>query len=185
VAPLIFLFAASQYPLLRRYDARTAQAADQERLRHAVDAHSIAARPLWSAPDATNGLPQRLRKRRALSGWSLWLMPTRRMRVSPARSSRNGASSWQGKHHDAHTLTRVTCPRKSAAVIPGIGLPSRSRPATGGRSISGAGLPDQGRRDAARVAGEEPHQEQHGKPEKDGEGTSSRMRPPRGATNGG
>src|SRR5947209_11314952 len=45
-------------------------------------------------------------------------------------------------HHDAQTFTSVTASLKSAAWIPGNGLPSRaSRPGTGGMLVSGAGCP--------------------------------------------
>ena len=67
-------------------------------------------------------------------------MPTMRMRLSSA-SFINGASSWQGTHHDAQTLTSDTAPLKSALAMPGTGAPSRTRPATGGSGVSGTGRP--------------------------------------------
>src|SRR3954451_1130556 len=66
-------------------------------------------------------------------------MPTMRKRLSAASRTRSGASSRQGTHQDAQTLSTVTCPRKSALASPGTGFPSCSMPATGGRLVSGAG----------------------------------------------
>src|SRR5215470_16394493 len=63
------------------------------------------------------------------------------MRLSRDNCSRNGASSWQGTHHEAHTFNRVTAPWKVALLRPGIGLPSRSSPGIAGRSNVGTGWP--------------------------------------------
>ena len=63
------------------------------------------------------------------------------MRLSSASFISSGASSWQGTHHDAQTLTSVTAPVKSALAMPGTGAPSRTRPATGGSGVSGTGRP--------------------------------------------
>src|SRR5215471_13516261 len=68
-------------------------------------------------------------------------MPTSWIRLSRDNCSRNGASSWQGTHHEAHTFNRVTAPWKVALLRPGIGLPSRSSPGIAGRSKVGTGWP--------------------------------------------
>ncbi len=68
-------------------------------------------------------------------------MPTSWMRLSCDSACRNGTSSWQGMHHEAHTFTSVTLSLKVASVSPGTGLPSRVRPSIGGRSVFGIGLP--------------------------------------------
>src|SRR5262249_50255865 len=68
-------------------------------------------------------------------------MPTTRRRGSAASVMSSAASSRHGTHHDAHTLSTVTWPLKSALSRPGTPLPSRSRPASGGRSVRGAGCP--------------------------------------------
>src|SRR5215475_2249050 len=75
------------------------------------------------------------------------------MRESRANCINRGASSWHGTNNDAHTLSTVTAPLKSAVAMPGIGLPSRSSPATGGRSVVGASRPinADGMRDASRI----------------------------------
>src|SRR5215471_1595748 len=68
-------------------------------------------------------------------------MPTSWIRLSLDNCSRNGASSWQGTHHEAHTFNSVTAPWKVALLRPGIGLPSRSSPGIAGRSNVGTGWP--------------------------------------------
>ena len=63
------------------------------------------------------------------------------MRLSLPSASRNGTSSAQGTHHDAQTLTKVTLSLNAALLSPGTGLPSTVSPGSGGRSVTGAGLP--------------------------------------------
>jgi hypothetical protein len=65
----------------------------------------------------------------------------RRKRLSCASCINSGASSWHGTHHDAQTFTTVTAPLKLAGLMPGKGVPLRSRPATGGKFVCGAGWP--------------------------------------------
>jgi hypothetical protein len=68
-------------------------------------------------------------------------MPTTRMRVSVANVISSGASSRQGTHHEAQTLSTATSPVNVAPSRPGTGLLSRSSPASGGRLVCGATCP--------------------------------------------
>ena len=82
------------------------------------------------------------------------------MRLSSASFISSGASSWQGTHHDAQTLTSVTAPLKSALAMPGTGVPSRVRPSSGGRLVAGTGRPISADGMLRRIAAAEPEQEQ-------------------------
>src|SRR6266851_4479469 len=68
-------------------------------------------------------------------------MPTICNRLSRASSVKSGASSWQGTHHDAQTLTTLTLPLNTAGSSPGTCAPLLTRPASGGSAVCGAGRP--------------------------------------------
>src|SRR5882757_3476814 len=68
-------------------------------------------------------------------------MPTICSRLSLPNSVSSGASSWQGTHHDAQTLTTLTLPLKTAGSRPGTCAPSRARPSSCGSAVCGAGRP--------------------------------------------
>src|SRR5947209_18412187 len=68
-------------------------------------------------------------------------MPTSCSRLSRPRAISSGASSWQGMHHDAQTLTTLTWPLKIAGSSPGTEVPPLVRPSNGGNAVCGAGWP--------------------------------------------
>src|SRR5258705_1859063 len=68
-------------------------------------------------------------------------MPTICSRLSRASSVKSGASSWQGTHHEAQTLTTLTLPLKTAGSSPGTSAPLLTRPTSGGSAVCGAGRP--------------------------------------------
>src|SRR6202790_5253039 len=68
-------------------------------------------------------------------------MPTSCSRLSRPSSVKSGASSWQGTHHDAQTLTTLTLPMNTAGSSPGTWAPSLTRPSSGGSEVCGAGRP--------------------------------------------
>src|ERR1700675_774941 len=68
-------------------------------------------------------------------------MPITCSRLSLPTSTSSGASSWQGTHHGAQTLTTLTLPLKTAGSSPGTGAPPANRPASGGNAVCGAGWP--------------------------------------------
>src|SRR5262245_1378987 len=68
-------------------------------------------------------------------------MPTSCSRVSLLKSINSAASSWQGTHQDAQTLTILTLPSKAAGSSPGTCTPSLTRPCSDGNKACGAGRP--------------------------------------------
>src|SRR4029077_1415333 len=68
-------------------------------------------------------------------------MPISCSRLSLASSVSSGASSWQGTHQDAQTLTTLTLPSNLAGSSPGTSAPLLSKPCSGGNDICGAGCP--------------------------------------------
>src|ERR1700676_2867578 len=68
-------------------------------------------------------------------------MPTICSRLSLPSSVSSGASSWQGTHHDAQTLTTLTLPLNTAGSSPGTCAPLLTRPSSGGSAVCGAGRP--------------------------------------------
>src|ERR1700690_2475405 len=68
-------------------------------------------------------------------------MPTSCSRLSLPSSVKSGASSWQGMHQDAQTLTTLTLPLNTAGSSPGTCAPPVERPASGGSAVCGAGWP--------------------------------------------
>src|SRR3981189_1744659 len=86
-------------------------------------------------------------------------MPITCSRLSLASSVRRGASSWQGTHQDAQTLTTLTLPLKFAGSSPGTCAPLLSKPCSGGSEISGAGYPS--RVDGIREGSPPPSRDQN------------------------
>src|SRR5512142_2312480 len=68
-------------------------------------------------------------------------MPTICSRLSRPSSVNSGASSWQGTHHDAQTLTSETLPLKTDGSRPGTGAPLLASPSSGGNGVCGVGWP--------------------------------------------
>src|SRR5450756_937077 len=68
-------------------------------------------------------------------------MPISCSRLSLPKAVRSGASSWQGTHHDAQTLTTLTLPLNTAGSSPGTGAPLLARPCSGGSGVCGAAWP--------------------------------------------
>src|SRR6202012_3478485 len=53
----------------------------------------------------------------------------------------SGASSWQGTHQEAQTLSRLTLPLNMLGSRPGTWLPPATRPSSAGKAVCGAGRP--------------------------------------------
>src|SRR3984957_421640 len=68
-------------------------------------------------------------------------MPITCSRLSLPSSVNSGASSWQGMHHEAQTLTTLTLPLNTAGSSPGTCAPPLTRPSSGGSAVCGAGWP--------------------------------------------
>src|ERR1700674_3057360 len=68
-------------------------------------------------------------------------MPTICSRLSRPSSVKSGASSWQGTHHDAQTLTTLTLPLNTEGSSPGTCAPLLTSPSNAGRAVGGAGWP--------------------------------------------
>src|SRR5580698_7697799 len=85
-------------------------------------------------------------------------MPTICSRASRPSSVRSGASSWQGTHQDAQTLTSETLPLKTDGSSPGIGAPLLASPCSGGNGVCGAGWPS--RADGMREGSPSPSRNQ-------------------------
>src|SRR4051794_13350523 len=68
-------------------------------------------------------------------------MPISCSRLSRPSEDNSGASSWQGTHQDAQTLTMLTLPLSAAGSSPGTGAPSLTSPGSAGSAVCGAARP--------------------------------------------
>src|SRR6266550_3977697 len=68
-------------------------------------------------------------------------MPMICNRLSFASAVNSSASSWQGTHQDAQTLTTETLPLKAAGSSPGTGTPLWTRPSNAGSAGGEAARP--------------------------------------------
>src|ERR1700694_5167853 len=68
-------------------------------------------------------------------------MPISCSLLSLPSSVNRGASSWQGTHHEAQTLTTLTLPLNMVGSSPGPPPPPWTSPSSAGSAVGGAGRP--------------------------------------------